>query len=213
MGSLIGTAHYVKSRNPMKSTKRNTTEQSGNSNGSRAYLKKKKKMKTMVLSVGPLFLLQRTASTTAILKTQAEALCKQGHLRVLCKQGHRKETLNILHTVDISTYIDLLQRCIYKKALSEGRRIHNQTGYCITRLLTCMSRAEAWGTLSEFWTKLLNQMFSHGLCWFRVMGRAGSLRRFWIDFTKCGERVLSPMSLRLPVFFRLVGAWLPWNRV
>ncbi|KAH9310403.1 hypothetical protein KI387_025438 [Taxus chinensis] len=59
------------------------------------------------------------------------------HLTALCKEGQLKEALHILLTthnclVHCSTYDKLLQVCISKKALSEGKQIHshiNQTGF------------------------------------------------------------------------------------
>ncbi|XP_059066769.1 pentatricopeptide repeat-containing protein At3g24000, mitochondrial [Cryptomeria japonica] len=48
----------------------------------------------------------------------------------LCRKGRLKEALHILlttyhSTVDSSTYLQLLQTCISKKALSEGKKIHS----------------------------------------------------------------------------------------
>eukprot|EP01018_Ginkgo_biloba_P002598 Gb_38504 [translate_table: standard] len=46
----------------------------------------------------------------------------------LCKEGRLKEALHILHDMDqlvnTSTYVCLLQACIQKKALSEGKLVH-----------------------------------------------------------------------------------------
>ncbi|KAH9310480.1 hypothetical protein KI387_025515, partial [Taxus chinensis] len=52
------------------------------------------------------------------------------NLRALCKEGSLKEALHILLTtqnpsVDSSTYLQLLQTCIDKNALSEGKQIHS----------------------------------------------------------------------------------------
>eukprot|EP01018_Ginkgo_biloba_P002747 Gb_11036 [translate_table: standard] len=50
-------------------------------------------------------------------------------LRMLCKQGRLKEVMQILQStgqrVETSIYVYLLQLCIKKKALTEGKRIHN----------------------------------------------------------------------------------------
>eukprot|EP01018_Ginkgo_biloba_P013191 Gb_32451 [translate_table: standard] len=50
-------------------------------------------------------------------------------LKTLCKQGQLREALQVLHVmdqrVDNSTYVCLLQTCIKKKALSEGKLVHN----------------------------------------------------------------------------------------
>ncbi|KAH9293477.1 hypothetical protein KI387_041320 [Taxus chinensis] len=52
------------------------------------------------------------------------------NLRALCRNGGLKEAIHILLTahnssVDSSTYYDLLQACIDKKALNEGKQIHS----------------------------------------------------------------------------------------
>ncbi|XP_059067244.1 pentatricopeptide repeat-containing protein At2g13600 [Cryptomeria japonica] len=51
------------------------------------------------------------------------------NLRALCMDGRLKEALHILFTsykfVKSSTYLQLLQACISKKALSEGKKIHS----------------------------------------------------------------------------------------
>ncbi|XP_059065244.1 pentatricopeptide repeat-containing protein At1g08070, chloroplastic [Cryptomeria japonica] len=52
------------------------------------------------------------------------------NLRVLCREGRLKEALHILlttrnHSVDSSTYLDLLQVCFAKNSLSEGKQIHS----------------------------------------------------------------------------------------
>ncbi|XP_057843541.2 putative pentatricopeptide repeat-containing protein At3g23330 [Cryptomeria japonica] len=52
------------------------------------------------------------------------------NLRAFCREGRLKEALHILlstpnASVDCSTYLQLLQSCIAKKALSEGKQIHS----------------------------------------------------------------------------------------
>ncbi|XP_057819549.2 pentatricopeptide repeat-containing protein At3g02330, mitochondrial [Cryptomeria japonica] len=50
------------------------------------------------------------------------------NLRKLCKEGQLKQALQILllkQNVDSSTYFHLVQTCIAKKALSEGKQIHS----------------------------------------------------------------------------------------
>ncbi|XP_057825470.2 pentatricopeptide repeat-containing protein At2g22070 isoform X2 [Cryptomeria japonica] len=52
------------------------------------------------------------------------------NLKVLCTEGHLKEALHVLlntrkFPAHSSTYINLLQACIDKKALSEGKQIHS----------------------------------------------------------------------------------------
>eukprot|EP01018_Ginkgo_biloba_P013231 Gb_05438 [translate_table: standard] len=57
-------------------------------------------------------------------------------VRTLCKQGRLKEALHMLHAmnqlVDTSTYVSLLQVCINKRSLSEGKIVHihmNESGF------------------------------------------------------------------------------------
>ncbi|XP_057847935.1 pentatricopeptide repeat-containing protein At3g26782, mitochondrial [Cryptomeria japonica] len=66
------------------------------------------------------------------------------NLRALCKEGRLKDAMHILLTtqnppVDTNTYLQLLQTCVTKKALLEGKQIHshiNDRGFPIaTRTL------------------------------------------------------------------------------
>eukprot|EP01018_Ginkgo_biloba_P013185 Gb_32447 [translate_table: standard] len=101
----------------------------------------------MVSLLGLIPQLQRTEGTA---KTTAGALENQGigncgypkDVRSLCLQGRLKEALHILHVMDrsvgISTYVSLLQVCINKKALSEGKLVHthiNLRGFMPDRYL------------------------------------------------------------------------------
>ncbi|GLJ44760.1 hypothetical protein SUGI_0941230 [Cryptomeria japonica] len=62
------------------------------------------------------------------------------NIRALCKEGRLKEALHVLFTtqkppVDSSTYLHLLNTCVAKDALSEGKRIHshiNESGVTFT---------------------------------------------------------------------------------
>eukprot|EP01018_Ginkgo_biloba_P007726 Gb_41233 [translate_table: standard] len=63
-------------------------------------------------------------------------------VRTLCKQGRLKDALHVLHVmdqaVDSFTYVCLLQVCIQKKALSEGKLVHlhmNHRGFVPDRFL------------------------------------------------------------------------------
>eukprot|EP01018_Ginkgo_biloba_P002730 Gb_33133 [translate_table: standard] len=82
---------------------------------------------------GLMFHLDRRKGTmktaTGILKRKANAdNSSRQDLKTLCKQGRLKEALHNLHAmdrrVDTSTYVSLLQVCIKKKALLEGKLIH-----------------------------------------------------------------------------------------
>ncbi|GLJ44517.1 hypothetical protein SUGI_0934470, partial [Cryptomeria japonica] len=51
-------------------------------------------------------------------------------IRVLCGEGRLKEAIDILLTthntaVESSTYLHLLNSCVSKKALAEGKQIHS----------------------------------------------------------------------------------------
>eukprot|EP01018_Ginkgo_biloba_P011198 Gb_27463 [translate_table: standard] len=63
-------------------------------------------------------------------------------VRTLCKQGRLQEALHILHVMDqsieFSTYLCLLQGCIKKKSLPEGKLVHahmNDMGFMPDRFL------------------------------------------------------------------------------
>jgi pentatricopeptide repeat protein len=66
-------------------------------------------------------------------------------LKTLCKQGRLKEALRILQatdgTLNSSVYISLLQGCMKRKALSEGKLVHthiNENGFMRNRYLRNM---------------------------------------------------------------------------
>eukprot|EP01018_Ginkgo_biloba_P022701 Gb_16848 [translate_table: standard] len=85
----------------------------------------------------------RKGTATGALTTEISANNSfSDDVRTLCKQGHLKEALQILHIndqpVDNCTYICLLQECIKKKALSEGKLVHTHMigeGFMRDRLL------------------------------------------------------------------------------
>eukprot|EP01018_Ginkgo_biloba_P002634 Gb_30098 [translate_table: standard] len=80
--------------------------------------------KKIILFRGPMLQLQPRKTTTSVLESKR---CTED-LRVLCKQGRLKEALHILHAidepVDYPTYVCLLQVCVHKKALSDGKLVH-----------------------------------------------------------------------------------------
>eukprot|EP01018_Ginkgo_biloba_P013167 Gb_21056 [translate_table: standard] len=107
-------------------------------------------------------------------------------IRTLCKQGQIKEALHILHVtdqrVDNSAYVSLLQLCIQKKALSEGKIVHthlNETGFTPDSFLgnTIMNMYAKCGTLVDTcrvfdeitkqdafpWNVMIGTYFKHGL--------------------------------------------------
>eukprot|EP01018_Ginkgo_biloba_P001571 Gb_40472 [translate_table: standard] len=107
-------------------------------------------------------------------------------VRTLCKRGLLKEALHILHVidqaVDTSTYACLLQMCIKKKALSEGKLVHlhmNAKGYVPDRFLQttlvsmyakCGSLVDARKVFDEMpkrdvrsWTVMIAAYSRHGL--------------------------------------------------
>eukprot|EP01018_Ginkgo_biloba_P013153 Gb_16986 [translate_table: standard] len=88
--------------------------------------------KIMLLIVGPRFDFRRRKrtikTTTATVKREGCCSnCCAEDVRKLCNQGLLKEALNILYAMDQSlgtfTYVCLLQVCIKKEALSEGKMI------------------------------------------------------------------------------------------
>eukprot|EP01018_Ginkgo_biloba_P012485 Gb_18788 [translate_table: standard] len=104
----------------------------------------------MILIHGPWFDFQCSKCT---IKTATVALKREGNscnsspedVTILCEQGRLKEVLHILDMleqhVDTSTYICLLQVCIKKKSLSEGKLVHahmNERGFMPDRLLTTL---------------------------------------------------------------------------
>jgi hypothetical protein len=112
----------------------------------------------MVLFVSPLLNLNLPRRIPAIFIVSTEAYAY--HVTTLCKEGHLKEVLHILNTtenenggvrVDSSMYFSLLQACIQKRALAEGKLIHthiNQSSResmedrLLGNTLICMSSAE-----------------------------------------------------------------------
>eukprot|EP01018_Ginkgo_biloba_P013140 Gb_38248 [translate_table: standard] len=83
------------------------------------------------------------ATSTVIVRRQRSgniSYCED--VRNLCEQYRLKEALHILHVigepVDTATYVSLLQGCIKKKALSEGKLVHthiNEMGFTPDRFL------------------------------------------------------------------------------
>eukprot|EP01018_Ginkgo_biloba_P007728 Gb_21234 [translate_table: standard] len=145
------------------------------------------KKKRMVLLLVPILQLQGSKGN---LNTLAVPLNSEGNpnssMRILCKQGKLKEALQILHGMaqpaDSSTYVCLLQACIKKKALSEGKLVHlhmNERGFIPSRLvgntLVDMyakrgSLVEARGVFDEMserdvcsWTVMIAAYSRHGL--------------------------------------------------
>eukprot|EP01018_Ginkgo_biloba_P037025 Gb_10985 [translate_table: standard] len=89
-------------------------------------------IRRMLMFIGPMLQLKRkkyTFKTSRVGNKERNAnnSCPED-VRVLCKQNRLKDALHILHVLerlsDTSTYVCLLQVCIKKKALSEGKLIH-----------------------------------------------------------------------------------------
>eukprot|EP01018_Ginkgo_biloba_P004806 Gb_36676 [translate_table: standard] len=122
-------------------------------------------------------------------------------VKALCEQGRLKDAIEILRlmtpSADYSTYVCLLQACVKKKALSEGKLIHthmNERGFTLDRFLNntlvnmygkCGSLLEARRVFDEMrepdvftWSVLIAAYHRHGLAdealsLFRQMQRAG----------------------------------------
>jgi len=110
-------------------------------------------------------------------------------VRRLCKHNRLKEALNILHSisqpVDNSTYVSLLQGCIEKKSLSDGKSVHthmlsnkdsirHNNTFLLNTLLNmytkCGSVADARNVFDNMterdvfsWTVMISAYAKHGL--------------------------------------------------
>eukprot|EP01018_Ginkgo_biloba_P013189 Gb_32450 [translate_table: standard] len=138
----------------------------------------------MSLSAQPL---NREGILTRTIQRQGDANKSSAQdVRRLCKQGRLKEALQILHVisqpVDKLTYVCLLQVCIEKKALLEGRLVHthmNGRGFKRDRFLgntlvnmyaKCESLVEARTVFNDMpkrdafpWTVMIAAYSKHGL--------------------------------------------------
>eukprot|EP01018_Ginkgo_biloba_P001634 Gb_19896 [translate_table: standard] len=117
--------------------------------------------KEMVLSFGPMFLV-RNKTTKSANKGQGNG----NSVRTLCKQGRLKEALHNLHVmdrlIDCSTYAFLLQGCVSKSALPDGKLVHahiTEKGLMRDRFLgnTLMNMYSKCGTLADA-RKVFDQM-------------------------------------------------------
>eukprot|EP01018_Ginkgo_biloba_P034726 Gb_12552 [translate_table: standard] len=80
-----------------------------------------------------IFLLVPTIQLQCRIKNTISSIEREGHgssssVRTLCKQGRLKKALENLHVMaqrlDSSTYSSLLQGCVNRKSLSEGKLVH-----------------------------------------------------------------------------------------
>eukprot|EP01018_Ginkgo_biloba_P015578 Gb_31319 [translate_table: standard] len=110
----------------------------------------------MILFLGPMLHLHlhcRTGTIVAACKSEGNTNNSfPKDVIMLCKQAQLKEALHILHFMDqhveVSTYSSLLQACIKKKALLEGKLVHthmNERGFIPDILL--------WNTLVNMYVK------------------------------------------------------------
>eukprot|EP01018_Ginkgo_biloba_P013168 Gb_21055 [translate_table: standard] len=156
------------------------------------------KKKKMVLYLRPM---EGTITTcTAALKGGEENKSSED-VRTLCKQSRLKDALHSLYAMnssaDASTYVSLLQLCIKKKALSEGKLVHthiNESGFMPDTFLgntlvnlyaTCGSLVEAQTVFHDVpkldsfsWTVMISACSRHGfaeeaLALFHQMQRIG----------------------------------------
>eukprot|EP01018_Ginkgo_biloba_P006326 Gb_17177 [translate_table: standard] len=140
----------------------------------------------MLLFIGPILHLHCRERTPAALKRQGnDNASDRDPVKTFCKQGQLKEALHILHDMDqpveASTYISLLEVCIRKKALAEGKLLHlhmNQRGFTPSRRLLnklanmyakCGSLVEARRVFDEMpkrdvrsWTVMIAAYSKHG---------------------------------------------------
>jgi len=154
----------------------------------------------MAALVGFMFHVQRKIPPTRILNLQSNtSSLSVRQVRLLCNQACFSEALHILHkrVESIATYVDLLQGCSRKKALSEGRGIHahiSKLGFTGDRVLgntlmnmyiKCGSVLDARRVFDEIperdvcsWTVMIAAYARHGphqeaLSLLRQMQRAG----------------------------------------
>eukprot|EP01018_Ginkgo_biloba_P034609 Gb_05162 [translate_table: standard] len=147
----------------------------------------KNRKKTMVSRVGPILQRRDRDYTTYALKTEEAHVDANENVRTLCKQGRLEEAINVLHVMDESvgsfTYACLLQGCINRKALSEGKLIHThmtEEGFepdislgniLVTMYAKCGSLVDAGGVLDQMpernvvsWTAMISAYARHGYC-------------------------------------------------
>eukprot|EP01018_Ginkgo_biloba_P013233 Gb_05439 [translate_table: standard] len=101
--------------------------------------------KKMGCFVEPMVERSKRTIMTSTASLQTEGNVNNGSpeaVRTLCKQGRLKEALHMLHAmnqlVDTSTYVSLLQVCINKRALSEGKIVQthmNESGFIPQKFL------------------------------------------------------------------------------
>jgi pentatricopeptide repeat protein len=161
----------------------------------------RRKKNTEVLRIGLVLQFQvRMTATIAALEKFNNSYYNED-IRTLCTQGKLKEAVNILHATDLptesSTYVCLLQSCIKKKALSEGRLVHahmSARGFVRDKIVLntlinayakCGSLLDARKVFEEMcernvisWTSVISAYASHGqaeeaLGLFRRMQRMG----------------------------------------
>eukprot|EP01018_Ginkgo_biloba_P027015 Gb_10922 [translate_table: standard] len=154
-------------------------------------LRDRSKKKNVPLFFGLMLQLQSRKNTihtmTGSLRTEGNARNTFAEaMRIFCKKGQLNEALHILEaleqSVDTSTYVYLLQVCIKKKALSEGKLVHglmSERGFMPDTLLLntlvnmyvkCGSLVNARRVFDEMpkrdvcsWTVMLAAYSRHGL--------------------------------------------------
>eukprot|EP01018_Ginkgo_biloba_P014272 Gb_03213 [translate_table: standard] len=124
-----------------------------------ARMNQKKKMTTKLLFLGLMLELHGRKSTTLAFKREGHA--NYGSLedvRKLCEQGRLKEALHILHGMDhradSSAWVHLLQSCIKRNGVLEGKLVHahvTERGYLPDRFLqnTLVNMYAKCGSLVE----------------------------------------------------------------
>eukprot|EP01018_Ginkgo_biloba_P032095 Gb_20503 [translate_table: standard] len=163
--------------------------------------------KKMVFFLLPPFHLQgRFQTTTSALEigTNGTSSCL-GDVRTLCKQGRLKEALHILYLmdqrVDYSTYASLLQGCVSKNTLSEGKLVHS---YIIRAEFNCpdifvgntlLNMYAKCGSLADA-HRVLNQMPIRNVVSWTVMiaayARHGYAEEAWKLFYQMRQTGIQP---------------------
>eukprot|EP01018_Ginkgo_biloba_P003095 Gb_21016 [translate_table: standard] len=134
--------------------------------------------KIVALFLRPILQVQVKKTATSAVETERHASNNSPeHVRALCQQGRLKEALHSLHVMDRRadsfTYASLLQLCMKKKAVSEGKLVHvhmNERGFVPNRFLgnTIMNMYVKCGSLVDA-RRVFDEMLDRDVCSWTVM--------------------------------------------
>lgn len=164
------------------------------------------------LYVPTFFLHYHTVPTQVIVNTHTF-----DHVPTPCKLARLNKAMHILYAtdcdVDSCTYVSLLQACVQKKALAEGKLVHShitENGFMADTLLhnTLLNMYVKCGSLTDA-CKVFEQMPQPNVCSWTVMiaayARYGPAEEaLALFFIICNDMVFNPITLPSPVLFQLV---------